>query len=192
MPKDLILSEEDEEELKKYLDKISINSIKYKEKIIFIILENLSKESNNAEELTLKSNPTKILYLIIKILSTESVIDNNDILVNCIQCVYTLHKIGKLFFDYEDEIKYISLLQDIKNKKENDLQNDLEEKMTELINELLTNVKNKNENNNENKKIENETEEDKIIFGLINNCKKVEMKKDKFELTFNLKKCIMI
>ena len=188
LPKDLILSEEDEEELKKYLDKISINSIKYKEKIIFIILENLSKESNNAEELTLKSNPTKILYLIIKILSTESVIDNNDILVNCIQCVYTLHKIGKLFFDYEDEIKYISLLQDIKNKKENDLQKDLEEKMTELINELLTNVKNKNENNNENKKIENETEEDKIIFGLINNCKKVEMKKDKFELTFNLKK----
>lgn len=32
LPKDLILSEEDEEELKKYLDKISINSIKYKEK----------------------------------------------------------------------------------------------------------------------------------------------------------------
>ena len=148
----------------------------------------MSKESINAEELTLKSNPTKILYLIIKILSTESVIDNNDILVNCIECVYTLHKIGKLFFDYEDEVKYISLLQDIKSKKGNDLQKDLEEKITELINELLTNVKNNNENNNENKKIKNETEEDKIITDMINNCKKVEMKKDKFDLTFNLKK----
>ena len=61
LPKDLILSEEDEEELKKSLDKISMNSVKYKEKIIFIILENLSKETNDKEELTLMSNPTKIL-----------------------------------------------------------------------------------------------------------------------------------
>ena len=120
-----------------------MNSLKYKEKIIYIILENLSNEAVNKEELTLMTNPTKILYLIIKILSTESVVDNNDILLNCIQCVYSLHKMGKLFFDYEEEIKYISLLKEIKIKNENNLNSDLEEKITELLNELLTNMKNK-------------------------------------------------
>ena len=195
LPKDLILSVEDEVELKKYLDKISINSIKYKEKIIYIILENLSKETNDKEELTLKSNPTKIIYLIIKILSSESIVDNNDILINCIDCVCALHKIGKLFFEYEEEIKYISLLQEIKNKKGNELQSDLEEKISELLTELLTNVKNKEDENNKNKIINDEqkkeikiSEEDKIIIDLINNCKKIEMKRDKFELSFMLKK----
>ena len=60
--------------------------------------------------------------------------------------------------------------------------------MTELLNELLTNVKNKNSENvaiNINEKIGNE---DKIILELINNCKKVDMKSDKFELSFILKK----
>ena len=190
LPKDLILSEEDEEELKKYLDKISLNSLKYKEKIIYIILENLSSEGNNKEELTLMSNPTKILYLIIKILSTESINDNYDILVNCIQCVYSLHQIGKLFFDYEDEINYISMLQEIKNKNGNSLEGDLQEKISELLNELLTSSKNKNEinNNNENNNEKKIGEEDKVIIDLINNCKKVEMKKNTFELSFMLKK----
>ena len=190
LPKDLILSEEDEEELKKFLDKITMNSLKYKEKIIYIILENLSNEAVNKEELTLMTNPTKILYLIIKILSTESVVDNNDILVNCIQCVYSLHKMGKLFFDYEEEINYISLLKEIKSKNENNLNSDLEEKISELLNELLTNMKNKPETdiNNENVKQNKMGEDDKIIIDLINNCKKVEMKKNKFELSFMLKK----
>ena len=192
LPKDLILEKEDEEELKKYLDKISLNSMKYKEKIIYIVLENLGKETNDKEELTLISNPTKILYLIIKILSAESIDENNDILINCLQCVYSLHSVGKLFFDYEDEIKYLSLLNEIKGKYniENDLQSDLKEKINELYNELLTNVK-----KNDNIKKENSTninnslgEEDKKIVELINNCKKVEMKKDKFELSFMLKK----
>ena len=192
LPKDLILEKEDEEELKKYLDKICLNSIKYKEKIIYIVLENLGKETNDKEELTLISNPTKILYLIIKILSTESIDENNDILINCLQCVYSLHSIGKLFFDYEDEIKYISLLNEIKGKYniENDLQSDLKEKINELNNELLTNVK-KNDNikkENSNNINNNLGEEDKKIVELINNCKKVEMKKDKFELSFMLKK----
>ena len=105
LPKDLILNEEDENELKKYFDKITYNSIKYKEKIIYIVLENLSKETNDKEELTLVSNPTKILYLMIKILSTESILNNEEILINCMKCVYSLHQIGKLFFDYEDEIR---------------------------------------------------------------------------------------
>ena len=188
LPKDLILNEEDENELRKYLDKISLNSIKYKEKIIYIVLENLSKETNDKEELTLISNPTKILYLMIKILSAESISENDEILINCVECVCSLHQIGKLFFDYEDEIKYISLIQEIKNEKKYELNKDLEEKMNELLNELLTNVKNKDiENNNINKEGKLE-EEDKIIFDLINNCKKVEMKTDKFELSFMLKK----
>ena len=191
LPKDLILSKEDEEELKKYLDKINNNSIKYKEKIIYIILENLSKDTNNKEELTLVSNPTKILYLIIKILTTESIDENNDILINCIQCVYSLHKIGKLFFEYENEIQYISLINEIKNKYKNNLPNDLEEQITILYNELLTNIK--NNTTEESMKIENSkdnkiSEDDKIIIDLINNCKKVEMKKNKFELSFMLKK----
>ena len=191
LPKDLILSEEDENELRKYLDKISLNSMKYKEKIILLVLENLSKETNDKEELALITNPTKILYLMIKILSTESISENDEILINCIECVYSLHQIGKLFFDYEDEIKYISLIQEIKNKKANELNHDLEEKMEELLNELLTNTKNKNEENNNPMNKENKLgEEDKIILELINNCKKVEMKKDKFELSFMLKKLI--
>ena len=37
-----------------------------------------------------------------------SISENDEILMNCIECVCTLHQIGKLFFDYEDEIKYIS------------------------------------------------------------------------------------
>ena len=193
LPKDLLLSEEDEKELNKYLDKISINSLKYKEKIISIILENLSKETNDKEELTLMSNPTKILYLIIKILSTESINDNNEIIINCIQCVYSLHKIGKLFFEYEDEIKYISLLNEIKDKYKNELSNDLENIITELNNELLSNTKNQNQNNNNEVKNDNSKEnkigeEDKIIVDLINNCKKVEMKRNKFELSFMIKK----
>ena len=134
------------------MDKISLNSGKYKEKIILLVLENLSKETNDKEELALITNPTKILYLMIKILSTESISENDEILINCIECVYSLHQIGKLFFDYEEEIKYISLIQEIKNKKANELNSDLEEKMNELLNELLTNVKNKkDENNNSNK-----------------------------------------
>lgn len=189
LPKDLILDKEDEEELKKYLDNISLNSIKYKEKIIYIILENLSKETNDKEELTLISNPTKILYLIIKILSTESIDENNDILINCIQCVYSLHKIGKLFFCYEDEIKYISLLKEIKNKNENELQSELKEKIDELYNELLTNVKNNAESNTKKDNLKsNIGEEDKKLIELLNDCKKVEMKRDKFELAFMLKK----
>ena len=189
LPKDLILNEEDENELRKYLDKISLNSGKYKEKIILLVLENLSKETNDKEELALITNPTKILYLIIKILSTESISENDEILINCIECVYSLHQIGKLFFDYEDEIKYISLIQEIKNKKANELNSDLEEKLNELLNELLTNVKNKKDENNSNINKENKLgEEDKIILELINNCKKVELKKDKFELSFMLKK----
>ena len=190
LPKDLILNEEDENELRKYLDKISLNSVKYKEKIILLVLENLSKETNDKEELALITNPTKILYLIIKILSTESISENDEILINCIECVYSLHQIGKLFFDYEDEIKYISLIQEIKNKKANELNSDLEEKMNELLNELLTNVKNKKDENNFNGINKEKTlgEEDKIILELINNCKKVELKKDKFELSFMLKK----
>ena len=189
LPKDLILNEEDENELRKYLDKISLNSGKYKEKIILLVLENLSKETNDKEELALITNPTKILYLMIKILSTESISENDEILINCIECVYSLHQIGKLFFDYEDEIKYISLIQEIKNKKANELNSDLEEKMNELLNELLTNVKNKKDENNTNINKENKLgEEDKIILELINNCKKVEFKKDKFELSFMLKK----
>ena len=190
LPKDLILSEEDEEELKKYLDKISLNSIKYKEKIIYIILENLSKDTNDKEELALMSNPTKILYLIIKILSTELIDDNNEILINCIQCVYSLHKIGKLFFEYEDEIKYISLLNEIKTKYKNELQNDLKEKISELLNELLINKKSNSdfEMKNENSKEKTNGEEDKVIIDLINNCKKTEIKRNKFELSFMLKK----
>ena len=188
LPKDLILNEEDENELRKYLDKISLNSIKYKEKIIYIVLENLSKETNDKEELTLISNPTKILYLMIKILSSESISENDEILINCMECVCSLHQIGKLFFDYEDEIKYISLIQEIKNKKANEINDELKEKMDELLNELLTNVKNKNiENNNDNNN-NKLGEEDKIILELINNCKKVDMKTDKFELSFMLKK----
>ena len=188
LPKDLILSEEDENDLKKYLDKISLNSLKYKEKIIFIVLENLSKETNDKEELTLITNPTKILYLMIKILSEESISDNDEILMSCMECVCSLHQIGKLFFDYEDEIKYISLIKEIQNKKGKDINKDLNDKMTELLNELLTNVKNKNSENiaiNINEKTGND---DKIILELINNCKKVDMKSDKFELSFMLKK----
>ena len=188
LPKDLILNEEDENDLKKYLDKISINTLKYKEKIIFIVLENLSKESNDKEELTLITSPTKILYLMIKILSTESIEENDEILLNCIECVCSLHQIGKLFFDYEDEIKYISLIKDIKNKKSKEINKDLEDKMTELLNELLTNVKNKDKENVAINKNEKLGEEDKMIIELINNCKKVDMKKDKFELAFMLKK----
>ena len=188
LPKDLILNEEDENDLKKYLDKISINSIKYKEKIIFIVLENLSKESNDKEELTLITNPTKILYLMIKILSAESITDNDEILMNCIECVYSLHQIGKLFFDYEDEIKYISLIKEIKEKKSKEINKDLDDKMTELLNELLTNVKNKNKEDATINKTEKLGEQDKIIIELINDCKKVDMKKDKFELAFMLKK----
>ena len=191
LPKDLLLSEEDEKELNKYLDQISINSLKYKEKIIYIILENLSKETNDKEELTLMSNPTKILYLIIKILSTESISDNNEIIINCIQCVHSLHKIGKLFFDYEDEIKYISLLNEIKNKYKNELTEDLKNIISELTNELLNNTKNKNDNAEikiENSKESKIGEEDKIIIDLINECKKVEMKRNKFELSFMIKK----
>ena len=188
LPKDLILNEEDENELRKYFDKINYNSIKYKEKIIYIVLENLSKETNDKEELTLISNPTKILYLMIKLLSAESISENDEILINCMECVCSLHQIGKLFFDYEDEIKYISLLKEIKNKNSNEINKDLEEKMTELLNELLTNVKNKNMENAAINKENKYGEEDKIILDLINNCKKVDMKKDKFELLFMLKK----
>ena len=189
LPTDIILTEEDENDLRKYLDKISLNSIKYKEKIIYIVLENLSKETNDKEELALISNPTKILYLMIKILSAQSSSDNDEILINCIECVYALHKIGRLFFDYEDEIKYISLIKEIKSKKEYELNQNLLEKMNELLKELLTNAENKNKDNiiiNENNS--NLGEEDKIIMEIINNCKNVDMKLDKFELLFNLKK----
>ena len=188
LPKDLILNEEDENELTKYLDKISLNAMKYKEKIIFIVLQNLSKDTNDKEELTLISNPTKILYLMIKILSAESISENDEILINCIECVCTLHQIGKLFFDYEDEIKYISLIKDIQSKKAKEINKELNDKMTELLNELLTHVKNKNTENDEVNNIKTLGEEDKKIIELINNCKKVDMKSDKFELSFNLKK----
>ena len=188
LPKDLILNEEDENELKKYFDKITYNSIKYKEKIIYIVLENLSKESNDKEELALISNPTKILYLMIKILSTESISDNEEILINCMKCVYSLHQIGKLFFDYEDEIKYISLIKEIKNKNLKEINKELDEQMSELLNELLTNVKNKNIEKNDLNKENKLGEEDKLILELINDCKKVDKKMDKFELSFKLKK----
>ena len=188
LPKDLILNEEDENELRKYFDKINYNSIKYKEKIIYIVLENLSKETNDKEELTLVSNPTKILYLMIKILSTESILDNEEILINCMKCVYSLHQIGKLFFDCEDEIKYISLIQEIKNKNLKEINKDLDEQMTELLNELLNNTKNKAPEKNDLNKKNNLGEEDKLIIELINECKKVDKKLDKFELSFKLKK----
>ena len=100
----------------------------------------------------------------IKILSTESISDNEEILINCMKCVYSLHQIGKLFFDYEDEIKYISLLQEIKSKNLKEINKDLDEQMTELLNELLNNTKNKapekndlNKKNNKRKKNKNNT-----------------------------------
>ena len=82
-------------------------------------------------------------------------------------------------------------MNDIKNKYKDELLNDLKDQISELLNELLTNVKDKpediemkKENLNQNKM----SDEDKIIIDLINNCKKLEIKNNKFELSFMIKK----
>ena len=197
LPKDLILAEEDENELRKNLDKISMNCLLYKEKIIKIILENLTNKFDK-EELALKSSPTKIIYLIIKILSinVNSISTNNDILLDCFQCAFTLHQIGKIFFEYEDEIEYISLLKEIQQKINNNKEfSSLENKISELTSELLKNTKNTQsdpainiQTPTENPKNTDINSLEQEIINTVNICKKTEMKKNKFELTFNLKK----